>query len=209
MKNKERIQTITGLSILIGLAIALTFLSNYIPTGVVNINLVLIVIVIAACIYGPIGGAVIGFVNGVIMIFAPGTLTVFMPYNPLVTILLCITKTTVAGIVSGLIFKLLSKKKDFLASVLSSIVVPIVNTGIFIIGATLFFLNIEFWQGSFTKMITSILTINFLIEFVSIVILSPAIYRIIKVITTKMNENRASAEKEAYEEEVDRIEEED
>lgn len=208
MKNKERIQTITGLSILIGLAIALSFMSNYVKFGPVEINLGLIVIVIAACIYGPIGGAVIGFVNGVIMIFAPGTLTVFMPYNPLVTILLCITKTTVAGIVSGLIFKLLSKKKDFLASVLSSIVVPIVNTGIFIIGATLFFLNIEFWQGSFTKMITSILTINFLIEFASIVILSPVIYRIIKVITTKMNENRASAEKEAYEEEVDRIEEE-
>ena len=205
MKNKERIQTITGLSILIGLAIALTFLSNYIPTGVVNINLVLIVIVIAACIYGPIGGAVIGFVNGVITIIAPATLAFFFPVNPIATILLCVLKTTLAGLVAGFIFKAFKKKKEFLGSVLSSIVVPIINTGIFIVGVVLFFMSV---YGNFVNLITAVLSLNFLIEFLSIAILSPAIYRIIKVITTKMNENRASAEKEAYEEEVDRIEEE-
>lgn len=205
MKNKERIQTITGLSILIGLAIALTFLSNYIPTGVVNINLVLIVIVIAACIYGPIGGAVIGFVNGVITVIAPATLAFFFPVNPIATILLCVLKTTLAGLVSGFIFKAFKKKKEFLGSILSSIVVPIINTGIFIVGVVLFFMSV---YGNFVTLITAVLSLNFLIEFLSIAILSPVIYRIIKVITTKMNENRASAEKEAYEEEVDRIEEE-
>lgn len=206
MKNKERIQTITGLSILIGLAIALTFLSNYIPTGVVNINLVLIVIVIAACIYGPIGGATIGFVNGVITIIAPATLAFFFPVNPIATTLLCVLKTTLAGLVSGFIFKAFKKKKEFLGSILSSIVVPIINTGIFIVGVVLFFMSV---YGNFVTLITAVLSLNFLIEFLSIAILSPVIYRIIKVITTKMNENRASAEKEAYEEEVDRIEEED
>ena len=189
MNNGERIQKITGISILMTLAIVLTFISNYIPAGMVNINLTLIVIVIGACIYGPLAGLLLGVINGIITLIAPATLAVFFPLHPLLTILLCIVKTGVAGLVSGLLFKLFkSIKKEFIGTIVSSIVVPIINTGLFIIGVLLFFLDV---YGDATTLITLVLSVNFLIEFISIVVLSPAIYRIIKVVAHRMEENRA------------------
>ena len=192
MNNRERIQKITGVSILIGLAIVLTFISNYIPAGMVNINLTLIVIVIGACIYGPLAGLALGLVNGIITLIAPATLAVFFPLHPVLTILLCLLKTGLAGLVSGFIFKLFkSTKQEFLGTVISSIVVPIINTGLFIIGVLLFFLSV---YGDATTLITLVLSVNFLIEFISIVVLSPVIYRIIKIISHRMEENKAIKE---------------
>lgn len=198
MKNRLKIQRITGLSILIALAIALTFLSNYIPTGVVNINLVLIIIVIAACIYGPLGGMLIGFINGLITIIAPATIAFFISVSPLGTILVCLLKTTVAGLVSGLVYKLFKKRK-FLGSLFASMVVPIINTGLFILGVLVFFMSV---YGDVTTLITAVLSLNFLIEFVTIVVLSPTINLIIKVINNKMLENQATSDNEEYETEV-------
>ena len=203
MKNRLKIQRITGLSILIALAIALTFLSNYIPTGLVNINLVLIIIVIAACIYGPLGGMLIGFINGLITIIAPATIAFFIPVSPLGTILVCLLKTTVAGLVSGLVYKLFKNRK-FLGSLFASMVVPIINTGLFILGVLVFFMSV---YGDVTNLITAVLSLNFLIEFVTIVVLSPTINLIIKVINNKMLENQATSDNEEYETEV--IEEEE
>ena len=189
MNNGERIQKITGISILMTLAIVLTFISNYVPAGMVNINLTLVVIVIGACIYGPLAGLLLGVINGIITLIAPATLAVFFPLHPLLTILLCIVKTGVAGLVSGLLFKLFkSIKKEFIGTIVSSIVVPIINTGLFIIGVLLFFLDV---YGDATTLITLVLSVNFLIEFISIVVLSPAIYRIIKVVAHRMEENMA------------------
>ena len=189
MNNGERIQKITGISILMTLAIVLTFISNYVPAGMVNINLTLVVIVIGACIYGPLAGALLGVINGIITLIAPATLAVFFPLHPLLTILLCIVKTGVAGLVSGLLFKLFkSRKHEFVGTIVSSIVVPIINTGIFIVGVLLFFLDV---YGDATTLITLVLSVNFLIEFISIVVLSPAIYRIIKVVAHRMEENMA------------------
>lgn len=189
MNNGERIQKITGISILMTLAIVLTFISNYVPAGMVNINLTLVVIVIGACIYGPLAGLLLGVINGIITLIAPATLAVFFPLHPLLTILLCIVKTGVAGLVSGLLFKLFkSIKKEFIGTIVSSIVVPIINTGLFIIGVLLFFLDV---YGDATTLITLVLSVNFLIEFISIVVLSPAIYRIIKVVAHRMEENSA------------------
>ncbi|MBP5408330.1 MAG: ECF transporter S component [Bacilli bacterium] len=198
MKNRLKIQRITGLSILIALAIALTFLSNYIPTGLVNINLVLIIIVIAACIYGPLGGMLIGFINGLITIIAPATIAFFIPVSPLGTILVCLLKTTVAGLVSGLVYKLFKNRK-FLGSLFASMVVPIINTGLFILGVLVFFMSV---YGDVTNLITAVLSLNFLIEFVTIVVLSPTINLIIKVINNKMLENQATSDNEEYETEV-------
>ena len=189
MNNGERIQKITGISILMTLAIVLTFISNYVPAGMVNINLTLVVIVIGACIYGPLAGLLLGVINGIITLIAPATLAVFFPLHPLLTILLCIVKTGVAGLVSGLLFKLFkSIKKEFIGTIVSSIVIPIINTGIFIVGVLLFFLDV---YGDATTLITLVLSVNFLIEFISIVVLSPAIYRIIKVVAHRMEENSA------------------
>ena len=189
MNNSGKIQKITGISILIALTIVLTFISNYIPAGMVNINLTLIVIVVGACVYGPLAGALLGVVNGLITLMAPATLAYFFPLHPLLTILLCILKTGLAGLFSGLVFKLFkSTKQELLGRIISSIIVPVVNTGLFIVGVLLFFLDV---YGDATTLITLVLSVNFLIEFVSIVVLSPAIYRIIVVVSHRIEENKA------------------
>lgn len=191
MKNSEKIQKITGISILMALAIALTFVSNYIPTGFVNINLTLIVIVLGACIYGPLAGLVLGLVNGVITIIAPSTIAFFIPVNPLATIILCMVKTGLAGFVSGLVFKLFKENKKYIGTVISSIVVPIINTGLFIVGVILFFMSV---YGDVTTLITVVLSLNFLIEFITIVVLSPVIYLIINVISKRRALNKEMEE---------------
>ncbi len=182
MKNSERIKKLVGVSVLVALAVALTFLSNYIPTGAVNINLVLIVISVGACLYGPAIGMFLGLINGAITIIAPATLAAFFPVNPLATILVCLLKTGLAGLLAGLIFKILKGKKEFLGTVLASILIPIINTGIFILGVLVFFLSV---YGDATTLITGVLTLNFLIEFLSIAIISPVIYRVVKIIENR------------------------
>ena len=57
------------------------------------------------------------------------------------------------------------------------LILPIVNTTIFIIGVVLFFMPI---YGNFINLIKGVLTINFLIEFIINLILSPTVFRIIK-----------------------------
>jgi len=192
MKNNERIKRLVGVSILIALAIALTLISNYIPTGVVNINLVLIVIAVGACLYGPWVGLLLGLVNGVLTIIAPATLAYFFSLHPLATILLCLLKTGLAGFVAGWVFKLIKKKSEFVATVVASLLIPIINTGLFILGVIAFFLSV--YGDSVTTLLTAVLTLNFLIEFLSITIISPVIYRIIIVIKHRYlhNEDQTS-----------------
>lgn len=194
MKNNERIKRLVGVSILIALAIALTLISNYIPTGVVNINLVLIVIAVGACLYGPWVGLLLGLVNGVLTIIAPATLAYFFSLHPLATILLCLLKTGLAGFVAGWVFKLIKKKSEFVATVVASLLIPIINTGLFILGVIAFFLSV--YGDSVTTLLTAVLTLNFLIEFLSITIISPVIYRIIIVIKHRYlhNEEQTSDE---------------
>ena len=57
-----------------------------------------------------------------------------MAYNPWGTILICLTKTTLAGLASGFLFKLFKRKAPISGIYVCSIIVPIINTGIFTIG---------------------------------------------------------------------------
>ena len=98
------------------------------------------------------------------------------------TFALCVLKTGLAGLFSALIYKGLSKLNKNVAIILSGISVPIINTAIFIVGVILFFLPLygEGKEGVAT-LFSLVITVNFLIEFLISVILSPAIIYIIRV----------------------------
>ena len=185
MAKSDKIKKLAFASILIALDVVLTYISNYIITGNVNINIALVTIVVGACMYGPFTGFVLGLINGLITLFAPATQAWFFPISPLATIFLCLLKTSLAGLVAGIIYKMINKKNSFLAVILSSISVPIINTGIFIIGVVLFFMDI---YGNFTALIVGVLNVNFIIEFIMMAVLIPAIYRILNVIMNKNQE---------------------
>ena len=119
MKRKFfTVKTIAGLGILTAVVIVLQLLSNYVQFGPVSITLSLFPIAIGAMLYGPLGGLFLGLVDGVLVLTAPSTISFFFAITPIGTIFVCLTKTGLAGLFAGLIFKLYEKdiKVEFIVA---------------------------------------------------------------------------------------------
>lgn len=189
MNNSRKIKRLVGMAILAVIMIALQVLANYITIGTVSITLALIPIVIGAILYGPGCGAILGFINGLIVLTAPSTIGVFMPLNPLATIFICLFKTTMAGFLAGLIFKVLFKKNLKLSVILASISVPIINTVLFSIGCFLFYqeLLVQDGMNAFEVLIITMIGFNFIIEFLVNSLGSPMVLYLIKIATQNYN----------------------
>ena len=179
-KFSTRQIVITGL--MLALMIVLQIIGNYLQFGPVNINISLIAIVLAAVLAGPVSGAIVGFFNGIMALLSPSTIAVFMPVSVVGTVLACLLKCTLAGFVSGLVFNLLKKKNRTVALIVASLLVPIINTGIFIIFALIFFrpvLEANVSSGAFPNiwmvLLIGFIGWNFLIELVSTGVLSPIV----------------------------------
>lgn len=175
-----KIKTITGLGLLTALVVVLQVISNYIQLPI-SITLSLIPIVVGAIAYGPFAGAFLGFINGIIILTAPSTTGFFMNYSVAGTFITCLTKTTVAGFIAGLIFKGL-KEKPLLGTILASISLPIINTGMFVGYTFAFFMKgIEELAGKagfenpVVYLFIGFIGINFIIEFAVNSLLSPFI----------------------------------
>lgn len=178
---------ITATGILAAIEIVLQIAGNFIAIGPVSINLSLIPIALGAILYGPICGAFLGFINGVSVLFAPSTLALFMPINPLATVLICILKSTLAGLFAGLIYLPFKKNHQIIGSFLASMCVPIINTGLFAIGSLLFFRSFldsvaVGFPNVYAALFIGVIGWNFVFEFLVNTILSPSISRIVKVI---------------------------
>ena len=169
---------IAATGVLTAIEIVLQILGNFIT------------IALGAILYGPICGAFLGFINGLTVVFAPSTLAIFMPINPLATILLCLLKSTLAGLIAGLVYLPFRKKNQFIGSIISSMLVPIVNTGLFAIGCLLFFRSflesvaIGF-PNIYAALFLAIIGWNFVFEFLINSILSPGLTRIVRVVEKK------------------------
>ena len=178
-KNNTRNIVITGL--LLALEIIFQILGNYFKIGLVNINLTLVTVVLAGVLCGPMSAAIVGFFNGLMALLAPDTLAIFMPINPYATVVICFAKCTVAGIVASYIYKLISRKNKFVALVTASALVPIINTGLFSLGALVFFRPFlesgvgEVFPNIGAFLIFGVIGVNFLVELASTVILAPTI----------------------------------
>lgn len=184
IKDKFTTKQLTGAAVLSAVEVVMIAISNYITIGPVNMNLSLVPIALGAMLYGPIVGGFLGFINGVVTILSPSTMAVFMPISPIGTILVCLLKTTVAGLVSGLLFKAY-RNKSMLSALTSSIVVPFINTGLFVVGCYLFFqswLNVGAvgYDNSFMFLLFAVMGWNFLIEVVISTVLSPSVYSIVR-----------------------------
>lgn len=174
--------------ILTGIEIVLQIIGNYINPGFANINLSLIPIAIGAILYGPIVGGFLGLVCGVMVIISPSTMQFFMPVNPVATIMVCLLKTTAAGVIAGLVMKLFKEDKKIYGAILVSILVPVINTGIFALFAVLFFKEIlkgmvdsspTIYANIGAALFIGMIGINFILEVISSVILTPSLYKII------------------------------
>lgn len=178
-KNGTRNIVITGL--LLALEIVFQILGNYFQIGLVNINLTLITVVLAGVLCGPMSAAILGFFNGIMALFAPATLAVFIPISPYGTIVVCLMKCTIAGIVASYVYKLLKTKNQIVALITASAIVPILNTGIFCLGCILFFRPFlesgvsETFPNTAAFLIFGVIGWNFILELVSTMLLSPTV----------------------------------
>ncbi len=177
-----------GIGLFTAIVIVLQLTAGFLRFSQFSISLVLIPIVVGAAVYGPLSGAWLGFIFGITVLLT-GDAATFMAVDPMGAIITVLVKGIFAGLCSGLVYKAVEKKNRYLAIVLAALTCPIVNTGLFLIGCLVFFMDtiagwaqaLGFGDNAGEYMIVSLVGINFIIEFALNVVLVPVIGRIIKI----------------------------
>lgn len=181
-KQNDTLKKLTLIGLLTALATVLSCIK--IPIfGTASITLVLPVVVIGSAIYGPIVGAWLTVIPNIIAFTEAGIFMVESPVGCVATLLL---KGILAGLASGFVYRLLSKKHPLGAVTCSAIVAPTVNTGVFVLGCYLFIWDqLVSLAGSvgIGALIFGLAILNYMFELVLNIILCPAILRIIQIAT--------------------------
>ncbi len=162
------------------------------------VSLVLVPIALGAMVLGPGAGAFLGLVFGLQVYITCGVMgtdpfTAFLfNNNPIMTALICLVKSTLAGFLAGYVYRLVSKKNELLAVFLAAAVTPVVNTGIFILGCliildtlTAFAASIDYGNSALHFIFITCAGINFVFEFAVNLLLAPALQRIVHIVTKK------------------------
>lgn len=194
MENKSKAQKfdtkkITGLALLTAVVVVLQVLTTVVGRlGFFSFTIALVPIVVGAALYGWKAGALLGFVFGALTLIDAGA---FFAVNIPGTIITCLVKGTMAGLMAGIVYRLLAKKNRLVAVIAAAVTAPIMNTGFFIIGCLLFFMDFVSQLAGGTDVFVFILVglvgINFFIELGVNLVLSPTIVRIIGLGKSKAN----------------------
>lgn len=192
--NSEKIQKLVGTGLLTALVVVIYFLTMGITVGPFNITFALIPIVVGAALYGWIAGGWLGLVFGIIVL-ATGGANAFLVINPAGTVITVLLKGAAAGLIPGLIYHAIAKKNCWVATVCAAAAAPIVNTGVFLIGCVLFFMEtVSSWAGDQNValyMITGLAGVNFLVELGTNLLLSSVIVRIVDIVKNKLSARKA------------------
>ena len=195
--RKQQTRRLVQLSLLSAIIIVLQALA--LGTSVwlqTSINLTLIPIALGAMILGPSAGAFLGAVCGVVVllcgVFNLDKFTgILFQNNPLITAAICLVKTTVAGWVAGVLYRLLKDKLPKVSVLLVSALIPIINTGLFILGAFIISETIQtqFGNGKNANVLLFIVlglaVPGFAMEFPLNIVMSPALKHIQQIVQKK------------------------
>lgn len=189
--TQNKIYKLVGTSILAAIIVVLQIVTTYFPTKPFAITLALIPIIIGAAVFDEYVGAILGGVFSIVVIImcvigADVGGAMVWNANPFLCILVCMLKGVAAGYVSGLLYRLIRKKNTIVATVVAGIAAPVVNTGIFLLGLSLFFRPILFaWAGEndvIFYVLFMLTGVNFLVELGVNMVLAPVIVRILKAL---------------------------
>ena len=202
--TKNKTLRLVQLAMLIAIIAVLQFTGASIPIGLVPLTFVLIPIVVGAFLLGPVDGAILGFVFGLITVIQTPQNEILMflfNYRPVAYIVLAIAKATIAGFLSGLIYKALDKvfkgKFVYVRTMIASISAPIINTGIFALGMVALFVPqlsaipdkfpeiFGTYSSAMAVLFGGFILFNFIGEFLVSLVLSPAIVRIVDIVRKK------------------------
>ncbi|MDD6394826.1 MAG: ECF transporter S component [Firmicutes bacterium] len=186
--KKTDTKKLVGVALFTAIVVVLQLVGSFIKLGTFSISLVLVPIVIGAALYGVGAGTWLGFIFG-FTVLVSGDAAAFLAINPVGAVIVCIAKGMLAGLCAGLVYKAIENKNSTVAVAASAIVCPVVNTGVFLIGCALFFMEtIRGWAEAFgfgsnvaAYMIIGLVGVNFLLEMLVNVVLSPVIVRLIHI----------------------------
>ena len=190
MKNSKGNSTkrLVLCAVLTAIVAVLQFMGAIIKFGPFSISLVLVPIVVGAAICGTGAGAWLGLAFGITVLLS-GDAALFMAVNIPGTIATVLLKGMLCVLAAGLVYKSLAGKNIYIAVIAAALVCPIVNTGVFLLGCKIFFMDTirewavqaEFGDNAGGYMIISLVGLNFIAETVINIVLSPIITRLIKM----------------------------
>ena len=195
MVSKKTVE-LAQLSVLAALIVVLQLLSYNIKIGAFPLSLVLIPLVVGGVLFGARSGAILGFVFGVVVVI--GCISgmdvggeILWNVNPWLTAFVCLVKGTAAGFAGGAVAEIFRKEnKPFVGVLVAAIVVPIINTVLFVLGMWFFFREtLTAWAGGqelVSYIFLGLIGVNFLVEFAINLLLSPVTERIITAIRRSM-----------------------
>lgn len=185
-------EKIVLLALMTAMVAVLAYFGGFIKIGgFASISLTLIPVVIGASICGPWAGAWLGGVSGIIFFITPDA-AFWLGLSIPGTIITVMVKGIAAGLCAGLVYKLLEKQNTFIAVAASAIICPIVNTGLFLVGCLIFFMDtvnagaIAEGMSVGSYLIIFFVGLNFIFELIANIVVSPGIVRIIEIADQKL-----------------------
>ncbi|MGM9632475.1 MAG: ECF transporter S component [Eubacteriales bacterium] len=174
-------------AIFTALVAILSYLGGFIKIGgFASISLTLIPVVLGAAMCGPWAGAWLGGVSGAVFFMTPDA-AFWLSLSVHGTIITVLLKGILAGLCAGLIYKLLERFNRYVAVMASAVACPVVNTGIFILGCFVFFMDTVNGGAAAegisvaAYIIIFFVGLNFVFELLSNLIFSPVIVRILDI----------------------------
>lgn len=183
-ERKKQTENLVLGAILTAIVIVLQLLGSFIKFGPFSVSLVLIPIVIGAAKCGVKIGTWLGLVFGAAVLLTDAS--AFLAVSVFGTVVTVLVKGAACGFAAGLVYKLIAKYNKYVAVIVAAIVCPLVNTGVFLLGCTVFFLDtIKAWgaglgfESTVSYVFLGLVGGNFLFELATNMILSPVILRIL------------------------------
>lgn len=185
--SNTNIKKLTYLAVMTAMVIILQLLgSALLRLGLFSISLVLIPIVMGALAGGPMAGMWLGLVFGFTVLIS-GDAAFFMGFDVFGTIVTVLVKGALCGLCAGLVFKLLEKVNRYLAVVVSAIVCPVVNTGVFVLGVFTFFMDditklaTDSGMNAVAYIFLVLIGGNFIFELIVNIVLCPVVTRLLSL----------------------------
>lgn len=186
-RSSTNIKKLTYLAVMTAMVIILQLLgSALIRLGLFSVSLVLIPIVMGAVVGGPLAGMWLGLVFGFTVLIS-GDAAFFMGFDVFGTIVTVLLKGALCGLCAGLVFNLLDKVNRYLAVVVSAVVCPVVNTGVFVLGVFTFFMDditklaTDSGINTFAYIFLVLIGGNFIFELIVNIVLCPVVTRLLSI----------------------------
>ena len=189
MEKTKRLQTerLVLMALFTALVAVLSYFGGFIKIGgLASISLTLIPVVLGSALIGPLAGAWLGGVAGVVF-FATADAAFWFGLSVPGTIITVLVKGALSGYLAGIAYKLLEKFNRYIAVIVSAVVCPVVNTGVFLLGCLVFFMDavsggaVAEGMSIGAYLIIFFVGLNFVFELLLNIIVSPAILRLINI----------------------------